>query len=85
VNAANTPNLEAWAAIEELGDNKSNIPAVYTTEHPIHQPKVEIELYDSGALRHMSPFLHQFKNYCTIVTITPEVPCVSGYDYVARE
>jgi hypothetical protein len=66
VNAANTPNLEAWAAIEELGNNKSNIPAVYTTEHPIHQPKVEIELYDLGASRHMSPFLHQFKNYCTI-------------------
>jgi hypothetical protein len=57
------PDPEAWAAIEEIGDNEPDISVVYTTEHPSCQPDVEIELYDSGASRHMLPFLHRFKNY----------------------
>jgi hypothetical protein len=32
----------------------------------IQQPEVEIELYDSGASKHMSPFCKHFTNYRTI-------------------
>ena len=62
-NSANAQDIEAWAAIEEFGGDKPDIPAVYTTDYPTHQPEVEIELYNSGASRHMSPFRHRFKNY----------------------
>jgi hypothetical protein len=66
-NTANTPDLEAWAAIEEIEDDEPNIlQAVYTTAPITRQHEVEIELYDSGASRHMSPFHHWFKNYWTI-------------------
>ena len=65
-NTANAPDIEAWAAIEELEENEPNIPAVYATELPTHQSEVEVELYDSGASRHMSPFRHCFTNYQTI-------------------
>ena len=51
-NTANTQDIEAWATIEEFEDDVLNIPAIYTTEQPIHQPEVEIELYDLGASRH---------------------------------
>jgi transposase InsO family protein len=70
-------DIEAWAAIEEIEDYD---PSDYssTDHHPITphiaysagqvstQPQVEVELYDSGASRHMSPFRHRFTNYRTI-------------------
>ena len=37
-----------------------------STGHIPDQPEVKTELYDSGALRHMSPFIHCFSNYHSI-------------------
>ena len=61
-NAAE-PDIGAWAAIEEIEDEDSYTDAVYTTVSTVHQPGVEVELYDSGASRHMSPFRHRFRNF----------------------
>ena len=61
-NAANSADIEAWAAIEEVEG--------YPTDHIVssaipllNQPRIEAELYDSGASRHMSPFGRRFLNY----------------------
>ena len=72
-NSVNTADLEAWAAIEEIEDSDSSEDTsedsfvtpqnAYSAGPIIHQPQVEIELYDSGASRHMSPFRHRFLNY----------------------
>ena len=32
----------------------------------IQLPEIKIKLYDSGASRHMSPFIYRFTNYCSI-------------------
>ena len=66
VNMASTPDIEAWAAIEEIEDDEPYTEAVYTTANITRQPEVETELYDSGASRHMSPFRHRFRNFHTI-------------------
>jgi transposase InsO family protein len=64
-NTANAADIEAWAAIEEIESDNPDIPAACISAQ-VHQPKVETELYDSGASRHMSPFRHRFKNYRSI-------------------
>lgn len=66
MNTASTPDIEAWAAIEEIEDDEPYTEAVYTTANITRQPEVETELYDSGASRHMSPFRHRFRNFHTI-------------------
>ena len=38
----------------------------YSAGPQIQVPEVEIELYDSGTSRHMSPFIHRFTNYHSI-------------------
>jgi len=58
------------AAIEEIDNSYTDQPVyeqiAYSVGPQIQLPEVEIELYDSGASRHMSPFLHRFTNYCSI-------------------
>ena len=68
-NAAK-PDIGAWAAIEEIEDDELYTHAVYTTVPTIHQPRVEVELYDSRALQHMSPFHHRFQNFHSIPPCT---------------
>jgi hypothetical protein len=78
VNSADA-DIEAWAAIklsddslaaiEEIEDeSQSHSPHTsYSAGHThTHQPDVEIELYDSGVSRHMSPYAKRFINYCSI-------------------
>jgi hypothetical protein len=60
----------ANAAIKEI-EEAIDITHILQTafsmgNHSTQHPKVKIELYDSGASCHMSPFLHHFTNYCTI-------------------
>lgn len=64
-NAAE-PDIGAWAAIEEIEDDEFYTESVYTTAPTTRQPGAEIELYDSGASRHMSPFRHRFRNFHSI-------------------
>src|SRR6266404_3390892 len=67
-NAAST-NIEAWAAIEEIDDEDTDYisqMAYKAIQQTIPTSAVEIELYDSGASRHMSPHGHKFTNYRTI-------------------
>jgi hypothetical protein len=56
-----TPDIEAWAAVDDAEDTDA-IPRV-----PIlaaqGTTKMQSELYDSGASRHMSPFRKQFVTY----------------------
>ena len=63
-----TADIEEWTAIEEIDEDRhpSFPQAAYSTDHISRQPEVEIELYSSGAMRHMSPFCHRFTNYRTI-------------------
>jgi hypothetical protein len=78
-NNANSANadIEAWAAIKEIEDYDSSdyssinhlpiTPQIaYSAGQVLTQPEVEVELYDSGASRHMSPFCHHFANYRSI-------------------
>ena len=56
-----TPDLEVWAAIDEIEEDDATPPiTVMTAENPI---KGQNELYDTGASRHMSPLRKQFTNY----------------------
>ena len=48
------PDIKAWAVIEEVLDCQSNFAC---------KPRVEGELYDSGASCHMSPFRHNFFSF----------------------
>jgi hypothetical protein len=65
--AANSADIEAWAAIEEIENDDPSIPSTIPhTAFTAQDPQVEIELYDSGASRHMSPFRHRFINYRSI-------------------
>ena len=61
-NSANAADIEAWAAIEEIEGDKPDVTTAYTSAQA-YLPEVETKLYDSSALRHMSPFHHRFKNY----------------------
>jgi hypothetical protein len=48
--AANSADIEAWAAIEEIEDDDPSIPSTIPhTAFTVQDPRVEIELYDSGA------------------------------------
>ena len=76
---ANTASadIEAWAAIEEIDeDTAENVTYdnAYSIGHTPHPPEVETELYDSGASRHMSPFIHRFSNYHS----TPPRPIIAA-------
>jgi hypothetical protein len=51
------PDLEAWAAIEEVTDEEQSQSSFAS------EPCTESELYDSGASCHMSPFRQQFISY----------------------
>ena len=51
------PDMEAWAAIEEVSEEEQN------QSHLASEPRTESELYDSGASCHMSPFRQQFVSY----------------------
>jgi len=70
------------AAIEEIDNSYTDQPVyeqiAYSAGPQIQLPEVEIELYDSGASRHMSPFLHHFTNYRSIppCPITAANKCV---------
>ncbi len=67
-NAANT-DIEAWATIKEIDDEDMEYisqTAYKAIQQTIPSLAVEIELYDSGASRHMSPHGHKFTNYRTI-------------------
>ena len=64
-NSANAADIKAWAAIEEIEGDEPDVTTAYTSAQA-YPPKVETELYDSGASRHMSPFRHRFKNYRSI-------------------
>ena len=78
-NSANT-DIEAWSPIEEIEEIQAAIKEIndkftdqpnykqiaYSTGPQVHLLEIEIELYDSGASRHMSPFIHRFSNYCSI-------------------
>ena len=77
-NLAST-DIEAWATIEEIEEyNSSTHPPALTVYHNptlqitysagqvYTQPEVEVELYNSGASHHMSPFRHRFTNYHSI-------------------
>jgi hypothetical protein len=55
--AAETNDIEAWAAIEELPDYSAAAASV-----PRNAP-IDAELYDSGASTHMSPFRAKFTTY----------------------
>jgi hypothetical protein len=72
-------DIEAWAAIELSDDSLAAIEEIEDESQPhfphtsysaghthTHQPNVEIELYDSGASRHMSPYAKRFINYRSI-------------------
>ncbi len=56
-------NIEAWATIVDVegeeGEETPHIPAMAADE----TAGAEIELYDSGASRHMSPFRERFVTY----------------------
>ncbi len=52
------PDMEAWAAIEEV-QNQDQISYAC-------KPRAESELYNSSASCHMSPFRHQFTSYQSI-------------------
>jgi len=58
----------AQAAIEEINDKVNfSLQTAYSAGHQTQQPEVEIELYNSGASRHISPFVKRFMNYCAIL------------------
>ena len=63
---------EVQAAIEEINEDNTDqqgyLQVVYSAgpQPQTQVPEVEIELYDSGASRHMSPFIHRFTNYRSI-------------------
>jgi hypothetical protein len=67
---ANTPadDIGAGAPIDFLNEDRSpSFPqAAHNTAHIHRQPEVEIELYDSSASRHLSPYRHRFTNYRAI-------------------
>ena len=70
-NAATTaneplPEIEAWAIIDEPEDNDADpcVPEIVAMT-PLEG---QSELYDSGALCHMSPFHKQFVTYQKITT-----------------
>ena len=50
------PDIEAWAAVEEVLEEDSQ--SIFMCK-----PRIEGELYDSGASCHMSPFRHNFISY----------------------
>ncbi len=56
-------DIKAWAAIKQISDQDKD------QSNFICKPWTESELYDSGALCHMSPFCHQFVSY------RPITPC----------
>ena len=56
------PDIEAWAAIEEIEDEEYSL-SIFENK----PPRKEGKLYDSGASCHMSPFRHQFISYCSIL------------------
>ncbi len=62
------PDIEAWAAIEEVeeermvGEEDQQYAAIAASDART-SGGVESELYDSGASRHMSPFRHRFVSY----------------------
>jgi hypothetical protein len=53
------PNVEAWAAIEELEDEAPQVPVMAMRS----EDNIQCELLDSGASRHMSPFCKSFATY----------------------
>lgn len=56
-----TPDIETWAAIDKIKeDDTTPCIAVMVGEKPIEG---QTELYDMGALCHMSPLCKQFINY----------------------
>jgi gag-polypeptide of LTR copia-type len=57
MTAARSPDIEAWAAIEELPDC-----AAAAVNAPRNVP-TDAELYDSRASTHMSPFREKFTTY----------------------
>jgi LTR polyprotein gag-polypeptide-like protein/Pol polyprotein len=58
------PDIEAWAAIEDI---ESDDAALYVPAAVVeYSAKAECEIYDSGALRHMSPHCKHFVTYETI-------------------
>jgi hypothetical protein len=64
-----TDDPGAWAAITEIDDDPSTFIPIPDTAYTVptgQKPEIEIELYDSGASRHMSPFRHHFTNYNAI-------------------
>jgi Pol polyprotein len=59
------PDIKAWAAIEDIKSDDATlyVPAVVVE----YSAKAECEIYDSGALRHMSPYCKHFVMYETIL------------------
>jgi transposase InsO family protein len=69
--AEESPEDESWAAIVDADDaddgSKSyNISSVSADSAALTSARPEVELYDSGASRHMSPFPHRFTNLQSI-------------------
>jgi hypothetical protein len=53
------PDVEAWAAIEELEDEAPQVPVMAMRS----EDNIQCELLDLGASRHMSPFCKSFATY----------------------
>ena len=59
-NKQQQPDIEAWAVIEEILEDKECQSSFAC------KLQIEGELYDLGALCHMSPFCHNFISFCPI-------------------
>ena len=62
---------ESWATIEELSDEEDKSASMQEMPEEIanitNSPTSnKVELYDSGASQHISPFRNQFVTYCAI-------------------
>ncbi len=62
------PDIEAWAAIEEVEEERTvgredQQYAAIAASDARTSGGVKSELYNSGASRHMSPFRHHFVSY----------------------
>jgi hypothetical protein len=64
--AAADPQLEAWAALEEVIEDEDGQDFVAAAGGARANNGVETELYDSGASCHMSPFRDHFVSYRSI-------------------
>ncbi len=59
---------ESWAAIVNADDDSESYNTLSASIESVAltSPKPKVELYNSGASRHMSPFSHRFINLRSI-------------------